>query len=111
MLGAWHSVDVWLNSVNLQATEDRHCGIPLDEKGTLDENLHCRDDRRYSIQLKAGLNRLLLKVARPKRGNLGFYARIVGANGLVMDDVTYSQGPETNTPRLVNQTLPVAYRE
>jgi len=78
-----------------------------------------RDAVKLPVNLHAGWNRLLLKVANAEEGRLGFYARLCTPSGDALSGVTASvNGPEgplavstRDMPEAHTGTLPAGYRE
>ncbi|MBX7257473.1 MAG: discoidin domain-containing protein [Candidatus Hydrogenedentes bacterium] len=83
------------------------------------ESLPERDMSSASVELKAGWNRLLFKIANQEEGRLGFYARLCGDNGSRLPGLTYAlspgEGPLTVSTKALSGIstgeLPTAWRE
>ncbi|MBI5833500.1 MAG: discoidin domain-containing protein [Armatimonadetes bacterium] len=103
-LGVDRDVRVWLNQQPVPTGE---------QKGYL------RDSIRVPVTLSAGWNRLMLRISNAAAGRLGFYARVCGADGVVVPGLTASPlGPlaklQVATQGMGDvslQPLPTAWRE
>jgi hypothetical protein len=110
---------VWVHSAAGQAAELRLGADALARawiNGTevLDGAAECvyRDQIVAPIRLRAGWNRVLLKIANRQEGRLGFYARLCDLQGQRLPGLTLSRGgPAGPLAVTAARTLPTAWRE
>lgn len=69
-----------------------------------------RDSVTYPISLKAGWNRLLIKVGNQEETRLGFYARLCATDGSALPGLTYALAADAPLA-VAHSAFPAAFRE
>jgi hypothetical protein len=122
-IGADNSFKAWINgaqvaaSTNSSPMKGSESAWVADDPATLKNS--GKDYVSTDVQLAAGWNRLLLKVANQQNGRFGFYARFTDANAGEIPGLVYSTGGSegaltisTNAmPEAKTGNLPVGFRE